>query len=28
MSIRTFPSIPFTIANDVSVTIRYTIYMV
>jgi hypothetical protein len=27
MSIRTFPSIPFTIANDVSVTIRYTVYM-
>lgn len=28
MSIRAFPSIPFTIANDVSITIRYTIYMV
>jgi len=27
MSLRTFPSIPFTIANDVSVTIRYTVYM-
>lgn len=28
MSIRCFPSIPFTVANDVSITIRYTIYMV
>lgn len=27
MSIRAFPSIPFTIANSVSVTIKYTIYM-
>ena len=27
MSIRCFPSIPFTLANSVSITIRYTIYM-
>jgi hypothetical protein len=27
MSIRTFPSIPFNVANNVSVTFRYTIYM-
>lgn len=27
LSIRTFKSIPFEVANDVSVTIRYTIYM-
>jgi hypothetical protein len=27
LSIRTFKSIPFEIANDVSVTIRYTLYM-
>ena len=27
MSLRTFPSIPFTVANGVAVTIRYTIYM-
>ena len=27
MSIRTFKSVPFEIANDVSITIRYTIFM-
>ena len=27
MSIRCFKSIPFELANDVSITIRYTIYM-